>query len=597
MSFPDDTTRYPTVEAALANVDTCEELDLNDPETCEAAHVTSIPESISQLVNLKSLDCTGSQITALPESIGLCSDLKTLNLSCNYELASLPESLGQLKRLESLNLRYNSKICALPSSIARLSNLTCLSMDGCGLIELPFFLRPCMQLTELAFEDCSFMGDTELALPPGLDGMAIFDYLERREQTDPIRALAVRPMPRAFTAESFESAWQEGDEEKRAGLLSALLTMCEEVAFLPPVTEEKWRFLEAHVFPLRCVWDAPARFAKLQDAARRSSELLENECRALLASLANDSSHGRWVCFELEPVAGDIASAGGRAKDGRCWLDPALLAAAAVVPEADLQQFDADVLPPMMRQLASSSFDAFDGAVRAVAAAAAGAAGGGGGVTVECARAFSVKAVKRMTAKVHESYAEAVDAGEGATAALFPVAARLGDGLRASIAAADAAGVRAAWEALLASPAFELVRLKNKFRTAAAEQLDRDGDQRIDAAELEAAAGAALTFPNLHANLLFQAPGCAPLVVEVQIQHAEVLHLAHQDHKLFEVIRAETMGEAAESGGGGGGGGGGGANVTALTKQLEELQEENARLKEAIAGGGGVAAVRASRNL
>ena len=48
-----------------------------------------------------------------------------------------------------------------------------------------------------------------------------------------------------------------------------------------------------------------------------------------------------------------------------------------------------------------------------------------------------------------------------------------------------------------------------------------------------------------HVNVLFQADGCAPIVAEIQVHHEQVKAVNDQDHKLYEIIRAESMDAAA----------------------------------------------------
>ena len=62
------------------------------------SHLTTLPESLGQLANLKILDISLNQLTALPESIGLLLNLIMLNLSHN-QLTALPLSLRNLEKL------------------------------------------------------------------------------------------------------------------------------------------------------------------------------------------------------------------------------------------------------------------------------------------------------------------------------------------------------------------------------------------------------------------------------------------------------------------------------------------------------------------
>lgn len=66
----------------------------------------SIPESISQLTNLKYLDLSFNELTAFPDWISQYINLQTLNISLN-ELTAVPDWIGQLTNLQYLNLDIN----------------------------------------------------------------------------------------------------------------------------------------------------------------------------------------------------------------------------------------------------------------------------------------------------------------------------------------------------------------------------------------------------------------------------------------------------------------------------------------------------------
>ena len=205
------------------------------------------------------------------------------------------------------------------------------------------------------------------------------------------------------------------------------------------------------------------------------------------------------------------------------------------------------MLPSAVRCLASSSFDAFRAALRDALppgtwvepddgdAAGASMTPGDAALRVRCLRRKSIKAVPRLRAKVIAAQvaaaAKAGTAAEGGAA--WPFTATVGDVLRASVSAVDAAGVRRAWACLERSEALQVFKLKNKFRKAAAE-IDDPRQHADDVPE-----------PNLHANVLFRAPGCAPIVAEVQVHHEGVLGVAKQDHKLYFVARTSTFGASS----------------------------------------------------
>ena len=67
--------------------------------------LTSLPERLFELTNLKELYLGDNDLTELPEHIGNLSSLKLLDLSDN-NLTSLPESFGKLVNL--LLYKFNS---------------------------------------------------------------------------------------------------------------------------------------------------------------------------------------------------------------------------------------------------------------------------------------------------------------------------------------------------------------------------------------------------------------------------------------------------------------------------------------------------------
>ena len=131
-----------------------------------------------------------------------------------------------------------------------------------------------------------------------------------------------------------------------------------------------------------------------------------------------------------------------------------------------------------------------------------------------------------MAAKVGEAAAKG---------AAWPRSATIGDSLRASIVATDAAGLRAAWEAVKTSTHWRVVRMKNKFRAAAAE------------VEGESSGKGGLSSPNLHVNVVFgegRTDGKPPILAEIQIHLQPVVDLKKDSHKLYQVTRADTAADA-----------------------------------------------------
>ena len=103
---------------------------LQNLQTLEAREnqLTALPESLGQLQNLELLFAQWNQLTALPESLGQLQNLQQLDVE-NNQLTALPESLGQLQNLQQLDARRN-QLAALPESLGQLQELVRLSLDG-----------------------------------------------------------------------------------------------------------------------------------------------------------------------------------------------------------------------------------------------------------------------------------------------------------------------------------------------------------------------------------------------------------------------------------------------------------------------------------
>ncbi len=83
--------------------------------------LTSLPEALKYLDDIRSLIFRYNQITSLPEWIGRLKKLKVLNLNIN-ELYKIPESIGKIRSLEELYL-WKNNLENLPSSIGSLKKL------------------------------------------------------------------------------------------------------------------------------------------------------------------------------------------------------------------------------------------------------------------------------------------------------------------------------------------------------------------------------------------------------------------------------------------------------------------------------------------
>ena len=510
-------------------------------------------------------------------------------------------------------------------------NIEKIDLRSCGLEEPPVVLARLQHLRELELKFNPFL---EAPQWKDFNRMNFVMFIREREKNDPALALAARtPGPNPFTHEAFHKAW--GNDP--TPLLDALLTMVTEWGFKPPIDDAKWGYLAEYVFPLKRVWGDARRFAQLQDAAREHKGELDRACRAIVADVANDAAGGgAWICTQLDDIAGDIARGArkSKAESSCCWIPPSFFAGANEFPTSCQNKFDREVLPTAVRCLADASFDAFRTAVLAAlpagtwlepdpldtpgtATATATAPGppAPGALQVRCIRSKCVKGVPRMSTKVLAAQDRAAKSEGGA---VWPFTATIGDALRASVKAPDAAGIRRAWEAIRDNDAWTVIRLKNKFRVSAsrlkrtgsdnvfsselqemfvktARRMNRPGirsvisdfkDQHTDHYTNELQEGEKQEYPNLHVNVLFQAEGCAPIVAEIQVHHAGVLTVSKQDHKLYEVTRAKSIAALATNKRSGGG---------ARRGSFSHHRQEQRRGGEGVVGGAGMNAARRLR--
>ncbi len=121
--------------------------------------LTSLPSTIGQLTDLRTLDLRNNRLKRLSEVIGQLPNLQELYLYEN-QLTSLPESIGQLKSLAILGLSDNQLI-NLPLSIERLADLKILFLSGNNLTIFPSSISKLMNLVRLSLSENSL---TEL--PP-----------------------------------------------------------------------------------------------------------------------------------------------------------------------------------------------------------------------------------------------------------------------------------------------------------------------------------------------------------------------------------------------------------------------------------------------
>ncbi|KAJ9166730.1 hypothetical protein P3X46_021437 [Hevea brasiliensis] len=137
----------------------------------ECSKLVSLPISIGELKCLKHLDLKGcSKLANLPVSIG---KLKCENVYLNgcSKLASLPGSICNLKSLTRLDVTDCVNLKVLPENLGNLKSLTALYAVRSGIKELPCSINQLRELRDLRCSGCK-----GLVLPP-LTGLSSLEQI------------------------------------------------------------------------------------------------------------------------------------------------------------------------------------------------------------------------------------------------------------------------------------------------------------------------------------------------------------------------------------------------------------------------------------
>ncbi|ERE89671.1 leucine-rich repeat and death domain-containing protein 1 [Cricetulus griseus] len=124
---------------------------------------------------------SGEKLTRLPEELTSMTQLKTLDIS-NNAIKEIPRNIGELRYLVSLHA-YNNQISSLPPSFLSLKVLQHLDLRGNNLTALPSAIYSLMSLKEINFDD------NPLLRPPvevckGKQLHTIACYLQRADERD-----------------------------------------------------------------------------------------------------------------------------------------------------------------------------------------------------------------------------------------------------------------------------------------------------------------------------------------------------------------------------------------------------------------------------
>ena len=109
--------------------------------------LSSLPECVSSIQNLRVLYLDNNVLISLPESISSLHDLEWFSLSRN-QLTSLPEGISALKNLQKLFLNNNS-LSFLPKDFSSLESLKILYLDKNTFSSFPECLLSLQELEKL----------------------------------------------------------------------------------------------------------------------------------------------------------------------------------------------------------------------------------------------------------------------------------------------------------------------------------------------------------------------------------------------------------------------------------------------------------------
>lgn len=160
-------------EAIYTLADSLEILDLSNNA------LSSLPDDLARLTNLRILFCSNNQFTHLPEGLGACPKLEMIGFKSNQirtvsgaslpritrwliltdnQIETLPEEIGLLPRLQKLALAGN-QLRDIPESIKHCQNLELIRLSANKLSSFPDALLSLPKLAWLAFSGNPFCSD------------------------------------------------------------------------------------------------------------------------------------------------------------------------------------------------------------------------------------------------------------------------------------------------------------------------------------------------------------------------------------------------------------------------------------------------------
>lgn len=134
--------KFPLGITFLENI---EILDFSD------ARIKFIPDDITRLSKLKSIDVCNNEIKKFPIFLCKIHTLESIKFSRN-KIKKIPNDIIKLKNLEYLYLDY-TEINTLPSGIKELQKLKCLSISNNNISEIPFEICDLVNLEKISINN------------------------------------------------------------------------------------------------------------------------------------------------------------------------------------------------------------------------------------------------------------------------------------------------------------------------------------------------------------------------------------------------------------------------------------------------------------
>lgn len=194
-------SRWTTIPSSIGELSELRSLKLSQNS------FETISPDIWNLKKLQILNLAGSDLYVVPAEIGELTDLEIVHLGLT-QITSLPEEIGKLSKLRIVNVNSN-RISSLPESIGNLTNLTSLNVMQTGLSSFPQSIQ---NLTEL---DSLFIAYNNLStLPTSFSSLELSylsvtqNYLQEKNLTeDMIRWL-----------DRYDGDWRDSQSEKHVSI-------------------------------------------------------------------------------------------------------------------------------------------------------------------------------------------------------------------------------------------------------------------------------------------------------------------------------------------------------------------------------------------